>query len=565
MGNDPINRSIHENLTGHSRLDYQQAFHHQRLGPNCYMRPWTMYDSFERTYPMPVSELAHECNSKRSSNTTFVASENENFTPFYQNDGSFSRAVSTSFGEVPKRNFDGRIMNGETTTIARQDESDHHIDYRSRISDVDSESSWKALHQVASVDEENFYRQFSKNHGQSPIPQNDEIYRRESPFEGIQLSSSSLSNSSSSTFINSFPTPSKLIRLNSLSSIASTQKPLETCVTYDSKTQSAYSEHEDTSISRKRQSPKESDSVKKKSRCSSPSSFTNFHGPCFTLSLDSMNSFSTDEINQSHTLAPCINADSKPFLSEIKSSWDLGDRIVGTFTFDTCESVGDSSSGYSNNNHDQMINQSISSRFDLSTFHTNESHIYDHTTQEKRNPSFDSYFDPRINNWDGKRDESISSKSTENREDITSSQPLAPHVWNYPYAPSYSSSNYRQPVNYGQNIVQVPKAVDNRYPQYVSQDGAKVTSNVDFRSYWPHYGYIYPHYSSIESWRLPINNYCGKNGNEVVTGPPNSYHPKVYNKWSAEDDVLLTSIMKKNKYDEGDFESVAADIGRGKS
>jgi hypothetical protein len=104
--------------------------------------------------------------------------------------------------------------------------------------------------------------------------------------------------------------------------------------------------------------------------------------------------------------------------------------------------------------------------------------------------------------------------------------------------------------------------MDNRYPPYASY---VPVANVDYRNFWPQYGYMHPHYGHTDYWRLSSNPLYGKNGSEVKATI--IHQPKVLglNKWSSEEDAILTSIMKMNKYDEGDFESVAAEIGRGKS
>jgi len=547
---------------------------------------------FKNYHPNPSSHDVHagqfynwkfnECqvndsHPNRYSTNYLEAPNGRNAQPFSEHEyGSVSRAVSSSFGDLTKNDYD-KLMIGTKSQSLSNEKFYKHADQRSMISDGDSDRSWKALHQVASVDEENFNKQFVRNPIPSPPLHNDDSSSVGSPFDSILLSTSTLSNSSASNLIHSFPTPSKLILLNSLSTIASTQKPLETCVTYDSKTNPVGYDNEDVSMeskTRKRPSFEENASPWKKSRSNSPSSLANIHGPpCFTLSLDSMNSFQNDELTYPQYSGLKFYPHSKLHISDAKTSWDFGDKIDGSFTFDTCDSFGESSGPRPIQGLDHMNNQSFLKSFDISPCNEKnemsnvQSCSYFEPVQEARNQSFDGHSDPRINNCDEQRDESTSINSGNRHDEQLRS-------WHQPVTSSYSSPFYPDQLVRGQNFATAtqynglndPHPAESRYPTYASQGGnTKMQSpNVDYRTYWSQYGYMYPHnYGPAEYWRMSNNAFYGKNNSDSAPRKMNVDHPKLLglNKWSSDDDARLSSLMKMSKGDDGDFETIATELG----
>lgn len=141
----------------------------------------------------------------------------------YENHGSphpaqatmdFSRAVSSSFGE----------SNTSSKSSSEKKESSNpqhnfqsyytrHDDERSVASKADSDTSWKLLNQVASIEEEKFRNAEAGRLGAT------------SPID--ERSSGSTKSVEEKKYVN-LPSPSKMAPLTSLASVSSVQEPLDT-------------------------------------------------------------------------------------------------------------------------------------------------------------------------------------------------------------------------------------------------------------------------------------------------------------------------------------------------
>lgn len=129
----------------------------------------------------------------------------------------FSRTVSASFGENTSKSSNENKGRNEKESLDALHKFNAYYnrkaeDEESIGSKADSDRSWKLLNQVASIEEEKFRHEEAGRLGAtSPI---DEHLDSEK-------------TNGSSRFTN-MPTPSKLASLNSLSSVASAQEPLDT-------------------------------------------------------------------------------------------------------------------------------------------------------------------------------------------------------------------------------------------------------------------------------------------------------------------------------------------------
>lgn len=124
----------------------------------------------------------------------------------------FSRTVSSSFGENNSNDNKGQKDQGAPKYSNYYDKRNENEDEGSVASKADSDRSWKLLNQVASIEEEKFRSEEAERYGaKSPIDEHLDTDK----------------NDDHPKFTN-MPTPSKLGPLNSLSSVASAQEPLDT-------------------------------------------------------------------------------------------------------------------------------------------------------------------------------------------------------------------------------------------------------------------------------------------------------------------------------------------------
>lgn len=130
-----------------------------------------------------------------------------------QNGMDFSRAVSSSFGESNSKSSADKMRHERESSDSLRNFSNQYKgdDDRSVASKADSDTSWKLLNQVASIEEEKFRNAEAGRTGTT------------SPIGGRTSNTNHEQNK-----IVSMPTPSKMASLTSLSSVASEQEPLDT-------------------------------------------------------------------------------------------------------------------------------------------------------------------------------------------------------------------------------------------------------------------------------------------------------------------------------------------------
>ncbi len=156
-----------------------------------------------------------------------------NSNPHSHTGMDFSRTVSSSFGETNS--------NENKKELASSAESEHKFesyytrsrkndDDRSVASKADSDRSWKLLNQVASIceEEERARSEGAERLGAtSPIDEHSHRHQLDSTERSVA------SGSHRPQKFSNMPSPSKLAPLNSLSSVASVQEPLDTSQSKD--------------------------------------------------------------------------------------------------------------------------------------------------------------------------------------------------------------------------------------------------------------------------------------------------------------------------------------------
>ena len=134
-----------------------------------------------------------------------------------QNGMDFSRTVSSSFGENNSNDHKGQKDQGTPKYNNYYNSKRENEDEGSVASKADSDRSWKLLNQVASIEEEKFRSEEAERYGAtSPIDEHLDTDKNDDRPKFTNL-----------------PTPSKLGPLNSLSSVASAQEPLDTANSKD--------------------------------------------------------------------------------------------------------------------------------------------------------------------------------------------------------------------------------------------------------------------------------------------------------------------------------------------
>lgn len=155
----------------------------------------------------------------------------------------FTRAVSSSFTDSVKSKSSEKenrrknpVSNSSyNTSIANPNKNMLNLgkesqDDNSIGSHADSDRSWKALNQVASIDEEKF-RKEEKERGSTPLdnlPKNSSLPHPTSETSSLSNSPSVTSRRKEDSSYPSNPTPSKLAPLESLVNVASMQEALDT-------------------------------------------------------------------------------------------------------------------------------------------------------------------------------------------------------------------------------------------------------------------------------------------------------------------------------------------------
>ena len=171
-----------------------------------------------------------------------VDKESDNMSHDYSHrrkdsDASFQYRPRPNFRQNPPPQYhQGDYQHQNTINRHRYNQSDDG----SIISRAGSDISWRQLNQVASIDEDK-YRQSTGNRS-STTPTGQQT-GREVPFQHPDSNASSLSNSPTETETHNHkggnmknklpPTPSKLTSLDSLSSVASIQVPIDTSESKD--------------------------------------------------------------------------------------------------------------------------------------------------------------------------------------------------------------------------------------------------------------------------------------------------------------------------------------------
>ncbi len=172
---------------------------HERGGSNTSFNP---YQHHRYHYPMYGTD-AHNRQSYDNHGSTHPA----------QTGMDFSRAVSSSFGESnTSKSSSDKKESSESLPNFTTSYSKHNEDERSVASKADSDTSWKLLNQVASIEEEKFRIAEAGRLGAT------------SPIDGSSSSNKSVEEKKYANL----PSPSKMAPLTSLASVSSIQEPLDT-------------------------------------------------------------------------------------------------------------------------------------------------------------------------------------------------------------------------------------------------------------------------------------------------------------------------------------------------